>query len=344
MNQDISPIYSYPMNPKTIVNPQVNNNNLGLAQGQPVNMLNNFQGANHLTVPNCPINGFPLNNNCGFQNNNQINMRNMNNFSNNINNNNANRILNEYSNLSPQEKENLRKLINEEKVNSTQNTYNIIEEEEKAENDEYNEKLLEQKLLDKRMLDQQLDYKDCWDFYYSAIATIENIALGNSSKKEYGNWDEFDACSFKNKNDLVIQFLKILKSFKGAYEDYQNDYEGIIDYPEDFNITIKKLEKWKSKINDKNIGIYIDELINIINNRGGKVDIQKELNKYYGNNKIDKDCMRKGFEATIKCGNAVRKEEEKLQKEFEEKGKLNYEVKLNVPAGKLKNGKNNNKI
>ena len=179
-----------------------------------------------------------------------------------------------------------------------------------------------------------LDYKDCWDFYYSAIATIENIALGKSNKKEYGYWDEFDACSFKSKKDLVIQLLKILKCFKGALNDYLEDYD-IMNYPEDLNIIHKKLEKWKKIINDKNINKYIDELINIINQRG-ELNLQEELNYYY-NKKIKEEDIRNGFEKIMKCSHEVRKEERKLQEEYEKNGEIiKYDVtgKLNIPSGR----------
>lgn len=85
-------------------------------------------------------------------------------------------------------------------------------------------------------------------------------------------------------------------------------------------------------------------MIDIINNKEGKLDIQKELNKFYVKNKIDKKEMRQGFESVMKCSKDVRQEEGKLIKEYEEKGKLNYEVKMNVPAGRLtrKNKKKEN--
>ena len=325
-----------------MMNGQYNNPNTHNLTPQ-LNMTNNFQGNASLGMTNNHLN------NCGFNNNSyqfQQN-QNINNNSgiNNISNNNSQQIYDELLKLNPSEQQKLLQILREKKTVQNTNSCDFIEEEKYHENEEIEEdKLLKQKLLNKRLLNQQLDYKDCWDFYFSAIATIENIALGKSSKKEYGNWDEFDACSFKNKNDLIIQLLKIIKNFKGAYEDYINDYEGIIDYPEDINITINKMQKWKKIINDKDISNYIDELIDIINNKEGKLDIQKELNKFYVKNKIDKKEMRQGFESVMKCSKDVRQEEGKLIKEFEEKGKLNYEVKMNVPAGRLtrKNKKKEN--
>lgn len=208
---------------------------------------------------------------------------------------------------------------------------------------EYQEKFQEQKLLDAQIMQQRLDYKDCWDFYYSAIATIENLALGISKKKQYGKYDEFDACSFKDKNQLVIQLLKILKNFRGAFEDYLKDYDGKIDYPEDPEITLNQIKNWKEMINDENINKYLDELVRILN-QNSKMDFQKELNKYYSyysKEKIGKETMQKGFEAVIYSGSHVRREEREAKNQFEEKGDLpDYKVERGVPAGRF-NRKNN---
>ena len=211
---------------------------------------------------------------------------------------------------------------------------------------EYQEKFQEQKVLDAQLMQQKLDYKDCWDFYYSAIATIENLALGISKKKQYGKYDEFDACSFKDKNQLVIQLLKILKNFRGAFEDYLIDYDGKIDYPEDPEITLNQIKKWKEMINDENINKYIDELVRILN-QNSKMDFQKELNKYYSyytKEKIGKETMQKGLEAVIYSGSHVRKEEREAKKQFEEKGDLpDYKVERDIPAGRFKKIKKYNK-
>ena len=341
MNHNNSLNTNHKMNlaPQSMINGQYNNPYAHNLTAQ-LNMTNNFRGNTSLGMTNNQVN------NCGFNNNNQQFLYNQSiNNNSGINNISSQQIHEEFSKLNPSEQQKLLQLIREKNTVQSPYNYDFIEEEKYNENEKIEEdKLLKQKLLDKKLLNQQLDLKDCWDFYYSAIATIENIALGKSSKKEYGNWDEFDACSFKNKNDLIIQLLKIIKSFKGAYEDYHNDYEGIIDYPEDINITINKMQKWKKIINDKDISNYIDELIDIINNKEGKLDIQKELNKFYVKNKIEKKEMRQGFESVMKCSKDVRQEEGKLIKEFEEKGKLNYEVKMNVPAGRLtrKNKKKEN--
>ena len=341
MNHNNSLNTNYKMNlaPQSMINGQYNNPYAHNLTAQ-LNMTNNFGGNTSLGMTNNQVN------NCGFNNNNQQFLHNQSiNNNSGINNISSQQMCEEFSKLNPSEQQKLLQLIREKNTVQSPYNYDFIEEEKYNENEKIEEdELLEQKLLDKKLLNQQLDLKDCWDFYYSAIATIENIALGKSSKKEYGNWDEFDACSFKNKNDLIIQLLKIIKNFKGAYEDYINDYEGIIDYPEDINITINKMQKWKKIINDKDISNYIDELIDIINNKEGKLDIQKELNKFYVKNKIDKKEMRQGFESVMKCSKDVRQEEGKLIKEFEEKGKLNYEVKMNVPAGRLtrKNKKKEN--
>lgn len=341
MNHNNSLNTNYKMNlaPQSMINGQYNNPYAHNLTAQ-LNMTNNFGGNTSLGMANNQVN------NCGFNNNNQQFLHNQSiNNNSGINNISSQQMCEEFSKLNPSEQQKLLQLIREKNTVQSPYNYDFIEEEKYNENEKIEEdELLEQKLLDKKLLNQQLDLKDCWDFYYSAIATIENIALGKSSKKEYGNWDEFDACSFKNKNDLIIQLLKIIKNFKGAYEDYINDYEGIIDYPEDINITINKMQKWKKIINDKDISNYIDELIDIINNKEGKLDIQKELNKFYVKNKIDKKEMRQGFESVMKCSKDVRQEEGKLIKEFEEKGKLNYEVKMNVPAGRLtrKNKKKEN--
>lgn len=249
------------------------------------------------------------------------------------------KILGEIKNLPEKEKLNI---INHLIGNFQSNGYNQnnslqneIIQETYEENKQEETQLLQYKQLSRQELNQMLDYKDCWDFYYSAIATIENIALGKSNKKEYGYWDEFDACSFKSKKDLVIQLLKILKSFKGAFNDYLEDYNNIIDYPEDLAITFKKLEKWKKIINDTNINLYIDELINIINQRG-VLNLQKELNYYY-NKKIKEEDMRNGFEKMMKCSHEVRKKDRKMQEEYEKNGEINkYDVtgKLNIPPGR----------
>jgi hypothetical protein len=259
-----------------------------------------------------------------------------------INNNNENqssKILKEIKNLPENEKLNIiNNLIGSFQSNGcNQNNFlqNEIIQEEYEEKKEEETQLLQYKQLSRQELNKMLDYKDCWDFYYSAIATIENIALGKSNKKEYGYWDEFDACSFKSKKDLVIQLLKILKCFKGAFNDYLEDYNDIIDYPEDLNIIHKKLEKWKKIINDKNINKYIDELINIVNQRG-ELNLQEELNYYY-NKKIREKDIRKGFENIMKCSHEVRKEEIQLQEEYEKNGEISiYDVtdKLNIPSGR----------
>ena len=113
------------------------------------------------------------------------------------------------------------------------------------------------------------------------------------------------------------------------------DYNDIIDYPEDLNIIHKKLEKWKKIINDKNINKYIDELINIVNQRG-ELNLQEELNYYY-NKKIREKDIRKGFENIMKCSHEVRKEEIQLQEEYEKNGEISiYDVtdKLNIPSGR----------
>ena len=257
-------------------------------------------------------------------------------------------LLTEINRLDPIEQQKILKMLqgNNKISGQTSNVNDYYQNELIQGNSKANEmevednQYLSQKQLDLKKLNQQLDYKDCWDFYYSAIATIENIALRKSEKKEYGKWDEFDACSFKDTNQLVIQLLKILKSFKGAYNDYMDDYNDIIDYPEDINITINKIKEWKKKINDPNINKYLDELINIINKRG-KLDIQNELNKYYSKQKIEKEEMRKGFEAAMKCSNHVRKEEQKFKKEFEENGSLpKYKVELGIPAGRFVKNRN----
>ena len=258
-----------------------------------------------------------------------------------INNNNENqssKILKEIKNLPENEKLNIiNNLIGSFQSNGcNQNNFlqNEIIQEEYEEKKEEETQLLQYKQLSRQYLNQMLDYKDCWDFYYSAIATIENIALGKSNKKEYGYWDEFDACSFKSKKDLVIQLLKILKCFKGAFNDYLEDYN-IMNYPEDLNITYEKLGGWKKIINDKNINKYIDELINIINQRG-ELNLQEELNYYY-NKKIKEEDIRNGFEKIMKCSHEVRKEERNFKEEYEKNGEITkYDVtdKLNIPSGR----------
>lgn len=258
---------------------------------------------------------------------------------------NSDQLYEELNKLNPIEKEKFLKMLQQKNQvpiqSSIPNNYyqnELIQENNTNDNmEEEDEQQLTQKQLNINIMNQKLDYKDVWDFYYSAIATIENIALGNSNKKEYGKWDEFNACSFKDKNQLVIQLLKILKSFKGALNDYLKDYNNLMDYPEDMTITFTKIQKWKTMINDNEINKYLDELINIINNKS-HLDFQKELNKYYRKEKIKKEDMQKGLEAMIKCGAYVRKEEKNFKKEFEEKGTLEkYKVELNIPPGRLSN-------
>ena len=113
------------------------------------------------------------------------------------------------------------------------------------------------------------------------------------------------------------------------------DYNGIINYPEDLEITLNKVDKWKKIINDKNINKYIDELKNIINQRG-ELNIQEELNYYYNKNIKDED-IRNGFEKMMKCSHEVRKEDRKLQEEYEKNGEIiTYDVssKLNITPGR----------
>lgn len=263
---------------------------------------------------------------------------------------NSNQLIEEINKLNPIEQQKLIQLLQQNYQSlgksTPQNNYyqnEIILGINKTDKmDEEEEQHLDQKLININVMNQELDYKDCWDFYYSAIATIENIASGNSDKKEYGKWDEFNASTFKDKNQLVIQLLKILKNFKGAYLDYLKDYNGVIDYPENMDITFKKIQNWKKIIKDNQINKYLDELINIINLKS-TLDFQKELDKYYGKEKLKKEDMIQGFESVMKCSDHVRKEEAKLKKEFEEKDTIGkYKVELNVPPGQL-SVKNNRK-
>lgn len=267
------------------------------------------------------------------------------NYMNQINNSsNKEQVISQIRNLNQNERQEvINTILNENNFQTysmPKNNYDpYLEVEMKQEKMEFEneEKLLAMKQLDEQLLRQSLDYRDCWDFYFSAIATIENLALGNSPKKEYGKYDEFDACSFKDKNQLIIQLLKILKNFQGAFEDYLNDYKGVIDYPEDIDITLKQIEDWKKKINNKEINKYLDELINILNQKS-KMDFQKELNKYYSKEKIEKEEMQKGFQNAMLASSHVRKEESESKKQFEEKGDLpKYKVERGVPAGRFKN-------
>ena len=349
MIQEMNPLIIPSNHQQTLANTNYPNNTFFAT---PQNNIMNYENAHHgasntNSLQNFNANLMSLNssnnNNVVYPYSNQMNLTNSQYGINNLNNSNnlnpqskAQQIFDDISKLSPSEKEKIIKMLGEKRaVGSVQNTF--FEEEKLMESEEIaNNNILAQEYLDQQEMNQQLDYKDCWDFFYSAIATVENIALGQSDKREYGNWDEFDACSFKNKSDLVIQLLKILKSFKGAFSDYLNDYTGFIDYPENLEKIVEKLQNWKKMINDKDINNYIDELINIINNKEGNIDFQKELNKYYGKQKIEKKEMRKGFESVMKCGKEVREEEKKLRREFEEKGKIQYEVKLNVAPGKHK--------
>ena len=254
-----------------------------------------------------------------------------------------------FENLSQSEKEKIISIMNENNQSKNKcNNYYLNEEiinsgYNKRVNDDYNNGKYVYKQLDRQELNKMLDYKDVWDFYYSCIATIENIALGKSGTKIYGYWDEFDSSKFKNQNQLVIQYLKILKNFKGAYNDYLQDYGEIINYPEDLDYnTFKKLKEWSNIINDNNIKKYIFELVNIINRRGD-LDIQKELNKYYKNEKVDEKEVREKIEAFMKSSKNVRDEEKELQLIYEKNGELpKYDIKekLNVPAGRAINNKN----
>lgn len=249
----------------------------------------------------------------------------------------------DFEKLSQTEKEKIISIMNRQNENKNQDSNYYLNEE--ITNPGYNERVNDDcyngqyvlKQLDRQQLSKMLDYKDVWDFYYSAIATIENIALGKCGKKIYGYWDEFDSSKFKNQKQLVIQYLKILKNFKGAYYDYLNDYGNIIDYPENLNHnTFTKLKEWANIINDDKITKYIFELIEIINQRGD-LDIQKELNKYYKNEKMDEKEAREKIEAFMKSSKNVRDEEKELQLMYEKNGKLpKYDVKekLNIPAGR----------
>lgn len=259
---------------------------------------------------------------------------------------NKNKMVEEFSKLNQKDKNEILKQLMENN-NQMKNNYNYdsylnedIQKEYEKMQLEYEERFQTQKVLDAQLMRQKLDYKDCWDFYYSAIATIENLALGISQNKEYGKYDEFDACSFKDKNQLVIQLLKILKNFRGAFNDYIKDYKVINNCPEDLNITLNQIKNWKNMINDENINKYLDELVNILN-RKSKMDFQKELNKYYSyytKKKNVKETIQKGVEGVIYIGSHVRKEEREFKKQFEEKGDLpDYKVERGVPSGKYKN-------
>lgn len=255
-------------------------------------------------------------------------------------------FLKDFEKLPKSEKEKIMSIMNKQNEKKNQcNNYYLNEDiinpgYNKKINDDCNNGQYALKQLDRQQLNQKLDYKDVWDFYYSAIATIENIALGKSGKKIYGYWDEFDSSKFKNRKQLVIQYLKILKNFKDAYFDYLKDYGYLMEFPEDINVnTFTKLKEWANIINDKTITKYINELVEIINQRGD-LDIQKELNKYYKNEKMDEKEAREKIEIFMKSCKNVRDEEKELQLMYEKNAELpEYDVKgkLNIPAGRAFN-------
>ena len=209
-------------------------------------------------------------------------------------------------------------------------------------NDEYeddyycNNKYQSQAQINKQTQQMYLDYKDVSDTLLSLLSTAEVMALQDSNKKEFGYYDEYDTAKRKNKNSQTIQLLRLLRQFNGMRKDFVKLYKGF-ELPDKLTLDSisKKISYWKSYLGkDKTLGLYFDEIINILKDHP-TININLELNKYYNKTKkLTEEEQAKRWDNVIGVSHLCMEEDKEVIDEILRTGKYSYEVKYNRKAGR----------
>lgn len=194
------------------------------------------------------------------------------------------------------------------------------------------------KQLSLRKQQQILDYKDATDIFMSLLSTAEVVALQNSEEKELGHYDEYDTANRKTFNSQIIQFLRFLRDFDGARNDYEKQYKEEYKYPNKITneYITGKINYFISKVEGKGeLKNYFIEIINIMNHQK-TIDIEKELKKYYKkkNNTKKEEVQINRFSNLMGINHLVKKEEKQTIDEYVRTGKSEYVVKFNEKPGR----------
>ena len=191
------------------------------------------------------------------------------------------------------------------------------------------------KQIDKVKQQQAIEYKDICDTFLSVLATAENIVSIPIDEKKYGHYDEYNSKKYKTYNGLMLQFLRLLKNMKENKEDFVEEY-GKFKFPKgiDINVVQEKINYWKSLSRDANFHLYLDEIINIVNNRP-KLDLGKCKAQYYSNKHVSEaeKINRLNNIMSVKVDNF--NENQKIFEEIEKTGKYTYKPVYDAMPGRF---------
>lgn len=198
----------------------------------------------------------------------------------------------------------------------------------------------ETKQIDRVKQEQAIEYKDICDMFLSVLATAENIVSIPIDEKKYGYYDEYNSKKYKTYNGLMLQLLRLLKNMKENKEDFIEEY-GKFKFPKgiDLNVVQEKIKYWKSLSKDSNFHLYLDEIINIINNQP-KLDLGKCKAQYYSNKPVSEadKINRLNNIMSVKVDNF--KENQKIIDEIEKTGKYTYKPVYDAMPGRLEGDRN----